>query len=165
MWLSTAGKVGVISPATHPTTEVISGNVLPKDTWLISHGKDPLAIHHPKDTRSYFCHVTTGRVWQTASEACPLVPAWAASLPEDCQASPFWLVTASTRLPPSPHRRIWKSDPTQTQSGHNTGSEPVKPDLRSRFCHWDVGKRLNLIVHQFSHLGYGDNDSCGRNPV
>lgn len=33
-------KSGVISPATHPTTKVISGNVLPKETWLSSHGKD-----------------------------------------------------------------------------------------------------------------------------
>lgn len=100
MWLSTAGKVGVFSPATHPTTKVISGNVLPKDTWLNSHGKDPLAIHHPKDTRSHFCHVTTDRVWQTAQEACPLIPAWAASLPEDGQASPFWLADCNRSSPP-----------------------------------------------------------------
>ena len=74
--------------------------------------------------------------------------------------------TARARRAPSPHQRIWKSGPTQTQSGQNTGSEPVKPDLRSRFCHLDeLGKRLNLIVHQFSHLGYGDNDSCFRKPV
>ena len=39
-WLSMAGKVGVVSPATHPTTKVISGNILPKETWLNSHGKD-----------------------------------------------------------------------------------------------------------------------------